>query len=118
MIHRISKRKFSRRSAHRTSLLRNLCKSLINSEQILTTLPKAKSLRSVVEKLITTGKENDLNSRRKLISKLGGSLKETDKILNVLSPRYKERNGGYTRVIKAGYRKGDCAPIAIIQFVN
>jgi large subunit ribosomal protein L17 len=117
MIHKRNKRKFSRRTAHRTSLLRNLCKSLINCEQITTTLPKAKSLRSVVEKLITAGKDNSLNSRRKLISKLGGSLKETDKIINVLSPRFKERNGGYTRVIKAGYRKADCAPIAVIQFV-
>ena len=89
MIHKRNKRKFSRRTAHRTSLLRNLCKSLINCEQITTTLPKAKSLRSVVEKLITAGKDNSLNSRRKLISKLGGSLKETDKILNVLSPRFK-----------------------------
>ena len=117
MIHKRNKRKFSRRSAHRTSLLRNLSKSLINCEQITTTLPKAKSLRSVVEKLITIGKNNSLHSRRQLISKLGGSLKETDKILNILSLRYKERKGGYTRVIKAGYRKGDWAPMAIIQFV-
>ena len=117
MIHKRNKSKLSRRSAHRTSLLRNLCKSLINCEQITTTLPKAKCLRSVIEKLITIGKKNSLHSRRQLISKLGGSLKETDKIINVLSPKYKERKGGYTRVIKAGYRKGDCAPMAIIQLV-
>lgn len=117
MIHGKNKRKFSRRTAHRTSLLRNLCKSLINHEQIITTLPKAKSLRSVVEKLVTLGKDPTLHSKRKLISRLGGGLKEVDKILDVLSVRYKERKGGYTRVIKNGYRKGDCAPTAVIQFV-
>lgn len=117
MIHKKNKRRFSRTTAHRNSLLQNLCKSLINHEQITTTLPKAKSLRSVIEKLITEGKENSLHSRRKLISKLGGALKETNKILTVLSPKFKERKGGYTRVIKAGYRKGDCSPMAIIQFV-
>jgi large subunit ribosomal protein L17 len=118
MIHRKNKRKFSRRSGHRTSLLRNLCKSLINHEQITTTLPKAKDLRCVVEKLVTTGKGDSLHARRMLISKLGGSLQEVDKLLTILSPRYKERNGGYTRIIKAGFRQGDCAPMAIIQFVQ
>jgi large subunit ribosomal protein L17 len=117
MIHKKEKRRFSRTTAHRNSLLKNLCKSLINHEQITTTLPKAKSLRSVVEKLITEGKTNSLHSRRKLISKLGGALKETDKILSVLSPKFKERKGGYTRIIKTEYRKGDCSPMAIIQFV-
>ena len=118
MIHKRKKKKLSLSSAHRISLLRNLCKSLIDHEQITTTLPKAKNLRSLVEKLITAGKKNSLHSRRKLISKLGGSVKEADKILSILSPRYRERSGGYTRVLKAGYRKGDCAPMAIIQFVH
>ncbi|WPX97027.1 50S ribosomal protein L17 [Candidatus Bandiella euplotis] len=118
MIHRKSKRKFSRRSAHRTSLIRNLCKSLINHEQITTTLPKAKDLRSVVEKLVTAGKNDSLHARRMVISKLGGGLQEADKILKVLSPRYKDRNGGYTRIVKSGFRQGDCAPMALIQFVD
>ena len=118
MLHRKNKRKFSRRSAHRMSLLRNLCKSLIDCEQITTTLPKAKDLRPMMEKLITIGKNNSLHARRNLISKLGGSLREIDKILTVLSPRYQDRNGGYTRIIKSGFRQGDCAPMAVIQFVK
>lgn len=118
MLHRKNKRKFSRRSAHRTSLLRNLCKSLIEHEQITTTLPKAKDLRRVVEKLITAGKNDSLHARRRLISKLGGGMREADKILTVLSKRYKDRNGGYTRIIKSGFRKGDCAPMAIMQLIN
>ena len=118
MLHRKNKRKFSRRSAHRMSLLRNLCKSLIDCEQITTTLPKAKDLRPMMEKLITIGKNNSLHARRNLISKLGGSLGEVDKILTVLSPRYQDRNGGYTRIIKSGFRQGDCAPMAVIQFVK
>ena len=117
MIHKKSKKKLSRRSSHRISLLRNLCKSLIDCEQIKTTLPKAKNLREIAEKLITLGKKNSLHSKRRLISKLGGGVKEANKVLNVLSPRYKERKGGYTRIIKAGYRKGDCAPMSIITFV-
>ena len=118
MLHRKNKRKFSRRSAHRISLLRNLCKSLIGHEQITTTLPKAKDLRCIVEKLITAGKDDSLHTRRKLVSKLGGGKQGADKILTILSPRYKDRSGGYTRIIKSGFRQGDCAPMAIIQFVN
>jgi large subunit ribosomal protein L17 len=119
MLHGNKKRKFSRRIGHRTSLIRNLCKSLIEHEQITTTVAKAKDLRCVVEKLITTGKGKDLlHARRKLISKLGGGLEESNKILTVLSPRYKDRNGGYLRIVKSGFRKGDCAPMAIIQFIN
>lgn len=120
MIHRKSKRKFSRGSGHRIGLFRNLCKSLINHKHIKTTLPKAKSIQGIVEKLVTLGKENSLSSRRRLISKLGGSksLNEVEKLVSQISPSFKNRQGGYTRVIKSGYRKGDCAPMAIIQFVE
>jgi len=117
MIHRRKKKKFSRRSEHRISLLNNLCKSLINHEQITTTLSKAKVLRTVIEKFITAGKDNSLHTKRRLLSRLNGSIKEVNKILSTLSPRFKERSGGYTRIIKSGYRKGDCAPMAVIQFV-
>jgi len=118
MIHKKNKAKFSRKSKHRKSLLRNLCRSLIIFEQIKTTLPKAKGIRSIIEKIVTIGKKDSLHSKRKLISVLGGSLTEVDKVLKTLSPRYKERQGGYTRVLKAGYRKGDCAPMAVIQFIT
>ena len=118
MLHRKNKRKLSSRSAHRMSLLRNLCKSLIEHEQITTTLAKAKDLRCIVEKLVTTGKNDSLHARRKLISKLGGGLREVDKVITVLSQRYKNRKGGYTRIVKSGFRKGDCAPMAVIQFVD
>lgn len=118
MLHKKNKRKLSRRSAHRMSLLRNLCKSLIEHEQITTTLPKAKDLRNVIEKLVTIGKSNSLHARRNLISKLGGGVQEANKIITVLSQKYKDRKGGYTRVIKSGFRKGDCAPMAVIQFVD
>lgn len=117
MIHKKNRAKFSRKSKHRKSLLRNLCKSLIIYEQIKTTLPKAKGMKSLVEKIVTKGKNNSLHSQRQLMSKLGGSLVAVNKILEVLSPRYKKRQGGYTRVLKAGYRKGDRAPMAIIQFI-
>jgi len=118
MIHRKNKRKFSRRSGHRIGLFRNLCKSLINHNHIKTTLPKAKSLRSIIEKLVTIGKDSSLHSRKRLISKLGGSIKEIDKLINVIAPKFKDRKGGYTRVVKSGYRKGDCAPMGIIQFIE
>ena len=117
MIHKKNQKKLGRRSAHRASLLRNLSKSLINHEQIITTLSKAKTLKIVIEKLITTGKKKSLHYRRQLISKLGGGMQEVNKILDELSIRYKERPGGYVRIVRAGFRKGDCAPMAIIQFV-
>ena len=117
MKHKKNKKKLSRRISHRISLLRNLCKALINCEQITTTLAKAKAMQGIVERLITVGKKNSLHSRRRLISKLAGSLKEVDKILYILSPRYKEVKGGYTRILKCGFRKGDSAPMAVIQFL-
>jgi large subunit ribosomal protein L17 len=110
-------RKFNRRSDHRMSMFANLCASLIKHEQIVTTLPKAKDLRPIVEKLITLGKRGDLHARRQAISELKdhGMVK---KLFDVLGPRYKDRQGGYTRVMKAGFRYGDNAPVAVIEFVD
>ncbi|MFQ3307005.1 MAG: large subunit ribosomal protein L17 [Candidatus Midichloriaceae bacterium] len=118
MHHRKSYRTLSRSTAHRKSLLRNLCISLINNGQIKTTLPKAKELRPIIEKMVTAGKANSLHARRRLISKLGGAESATNKIMTEISPKFADRNGGYTRILKYGYRKGDCAPMAIIQFVE
>src|ERR1035438_803681 len=112
MRHAKTHRKFSRRSDHRRSMLANLCASLIKHEQIVTTLPKAKDLRPVVEKLITLGKRGDLHARRQAVAKIR-DLAMVKKLFEVLGPRYKERNGGYTRVLKAGFRYGDSAPVAV-----
>ncbi|MGN7618556.1 MAG: 50S ribosomal protein L17 [Ehrlichia sp.] len=121
MRHRVAHRKFSRTSAHRISMLLNLSVSLIRHERISTTLPKAKELRPYVEKLITIGKvyrdKNLVYGKRLLISKIRNS-DTADKLIDVLSVRYKNRNGGYTRIIKNGFRKGDCAPVAIIELVD
>ncbi|KJV65448.1 MULTISPECIES: 50S ribosomal protein L17 [Ehrlichia] len=121
MRHRVAHRKFSRTSAHRVSMLLNLCISLIKHERISTTLPKAKEMRPYVEKLITIGKvykeKNLVYGKRLLISKIKNP-DAADKLIDVLSVRYKNRNGGYTRIIKNGFRKGDSAPIAIIEFVD
>ena len=117
MRHKVSKRKLNRTSSHRKSLLANMAVSLIKHEQVKTTLPKAKELAPYVEKLITLGKKGDLNARRKLYSiipeKIWGA-----KVFDVLAERYKDRNGGYTRVMKAGFRYGDSAPMAIIELVD
>ncbi|SNB62995.1 large subunit ribosomal protein L17 [Arboricoccus pini] len=110
-------RKFGRTWEHRKSMLANLASSLVKHEQIVTTLPKAKELRPVVEKLITTGKAGDLHSRRLLIARTGDEA-TASKILDVLAPRYKERPGGYLRIMKAGFRYGDNAPLAVIEFVD
>ncbi len=117
MRHSISGRKFNRTSSHRKALLKNLSNSLILNEQIKTTLPKAKDLRSVVEKIITLGKKETLHSKRRVFSILRNSL-SVDKVFNILSKRYSKRNGGYTRVLKAGFRYGDSSPMAIIEFVE
>jgi large subunit ribosomal protein L17 len=98
-------------------MLANLCASLIKHEQILTTLPKAKDLRPVVEKLVTLGKRGDLHARRQAIAQMR-DLAMVKKLFEVIGPRYKERNGGYTRVLKAGFRYGDSAAIAVIEFVD
>ena len=117
MRHKVSKRKLNRTSSHRKSLLANMAVSLIKHEQIKTTLPKAKELAPYVEKLITLGKKGDLNARRKLYSiipeKIWGA-----KVFVVLAERFNDRNGGYTRVMKAGFRYGDSAPMAIIELVD
>ena len=117
MKHKISGRKLNRSSAHRKALFKNLAAALIEHEQITTTLPKAKDLRPVIEKMITIGKKGTLHARRLLISKLPKSANH-NKIMTELPERYKKRNGGYTRIIKKGYRYGDSAPMAIIEFVD
>lgn len=117
MRHRKSGRKFSRTSSHRMAMFANMAASLIKHEQIKTTLPKAKDLRPIVEKLITLGKRGDLHARRQLLASV--SEKATvDKLMTTLAERYAERNGGYTRVLKAGFRTGDAAPMGIIELVD
>jgi large subunit ribosomal protein L17 len=110
-------RKFNRTAEHRRAMFANMCAALIKHEQITTTLPKAKDLRPVVEKLITLGKRGGLHARRQAIAELRdtGMVK---KLFEVLGPRYKDRNGGYTRIVKAGFRYGDNAPVAVIEFVD
>ena len=117
MKHNIKNKKLNRNSSHRKALLMNLSNALIKHEQITTTLPKAKALRPFVEKLLTMGKKADLLSRRKIISVIQDK-GLSKKIIEVLAPRYKERNGGYTRIIKLGNRFGDNAPTAVIEFVD
>src|SRR5512134_1032321 len=110
MRHRNSGRKLGRPSSHRKALFANLAQSLIKHEQIITTLPKAKDLRPVVEKLVTLAKRGDLHARRQAIAELRDP-PMVKKLFEVLGPRYKDRAGGYTRVLKAGYRYGDSAPV-------
>jgi large subunit ribosomal protein L17 len=117
MNHGKAHRKFNRRSDHRRSMLANLAASLIKHEQIITTLPKAKDLRPIVEKLVTLGKRGDLHARRQAIAQMR-DLAMVKKLFDVLGPRYKARNGGYIRVLKAGFRHGDSAPVAVIEFVD
>lgn len=117
MRHQMSGRKLGRKSAHRRALFANLASALIKHEQISTTLPKAKDLRPIVEKLVTLGKRGGLHERRQVISMLQ-DVKLADKLFSVLAERYKARQGGYTRVLKAGFRYGDNAPMAIIEFVD
>nr|PZN85299.1 MAG: 50S ribosomal protein L17 [Pseudomonadota bacterium] len=117
MRHRKLGRKFSRHSGHRQAMLSNLAAALIRHEQIITTLPKAKDLRRVVDRYITLAKRGDLNSRRLAAARLRDE-EMVKKLFDVLAPRYKDRNGGYTRVLKAGYRFGDSAPRAVIELVD
>ena len=117
MRHGMSGRKLNRTKAHRKALFMNLAQALVKHEQIKTTLPKAKDLRPVVEKLVTLGKRGGLHARRQLISHLQDE-KLVTKLMTVLADRYKGRPGGYTRVLKAGFRYGDAAPMAIIEFVD
>jgi len=117
MRHNLKGRKFNRTSSHRKAMFQNLSSALLKHEQIKTTLPKAKDLRSVVEKLITLSKTDSVANRRIAMARLQDAEMVT-KLFTVLGPRYKERNGGYTRVLKAGFRYGDAAPMAIIELVD
>ena len=117
MRHRMNHRGFSRHSAHRKAMFENLAAALVKHEQIRTTLPKAKDLRPVAERLITLGKRGGLHARRQIIAKLQDA-KLAEKLLTTLAERYADRAGGYTRIIKAGFRYGDNAPMALIELVD
>ncbi len=117
MRHGKAGRKLNRTASHRKAMLANMAVALIKHEQLVTTLPKAKELRPYVEKLVTLGKREDLHARRQAFARLPEE-KWASKLFDVLGPRYKERNGGYTRVLKAGFRHGDNAPMAVIEFVD
>jgi large subunit ribosomal protein L17 len=117
MRHGNAHRKLNRKPEHRRAMFANMAAALIKHEQIVTTLPKAKDLRPIVEKLITLGKRGDLHARRRAIAEIR-DVPMVKKLFDVLAPRYKDRNGGYTRVVKAGYRYGDNAPVAVIEFVD
>jgi large subunit ribosomal protein L17 len=117
MRHANAHRKLNRKHEHRRAMFANMTKALIKHEQIVTTLPKAKDLRPIVEKLVTLGKRGDLHARRQAIAQIG-DIRLVKKLFEVLGPRYRERNGGYTRVLKAGFRYGDSAPIGVIEFVD
>ena len=117
MRHGNSNRKLNRTHEHRKAMFANMVCSLIEHEQIQTTLPKAKELKKIVDKYITLGKKGSLHSRRQAISLLKQN-SAVIKLFETLAPRYKERNGGYTRVLKAGVRYGDAAPLAVIEFVD
>ncbi|GGK24711.1 50S ribosomal protein L17 [Salinarimonas ramus] len=117
MRHGFRGRRFSRTPEHRKAMFKNLSQALIKHEQIVTTLPKAKDLRPVVEKLITLAKRGDLHARRQAIARIQDETLVT-KLFDVLGPRYADRPGGYTRVLKAGFRYGDNAPMAVIELVD
>jgi large subunit ribosomal protein L17 len=117
MRHGMSGRKFSRTSSHRKAMFDNMAAALIKHEQITTTLPKAKDLRPIVEKLITLGKRGGLHCRRQALSMLQDTV-VTEKLFSTLAGRYADRKGGYLRIVKAGFRHGDMAPMAIIEFVD
>jgi large subunit ribosomal protein L17 len=117
MRHGNAHRKLGRKPEHRKAMFANMAAALIKHEQITTTLPKAKELRPVVEKLITLGKRGGLHARRQAISQIR-DVAMVKKLFDVLGPRYKERNGGYCRILKAGFRYGDNAPVAVIEFVD
>ena len=117
MRHGFRGRRFNRSAEHRKAMFANMSAALIKHEQIITTLPKAKDLRPVVEKLVTLGKRGDLHARRNAMSELRDAAM-VKKLFDVLGPRYKARPGGYCRVLKAGFRQGDNAPMAVIEFVD
>ena len=117
MRHGAAYRKLGRTTSHRTAMFANMAASLIKHEQITTTLPKAKELRPFVEKLVTLAKKGDLHARRQAISQVR-DVPQVGKLFETLGPRYSERNGGYIRIMKAGFRHGDNAPMAVIEFVD
>ncbi|WP_375613139.1 MULTISPECIES: 50S ribosomal protein L17 [unclassified Bartonella] len=117
MRHSKSGRKLNRTASHRKAMFANMATSLIEHEQIVTTLPKAKEIRPIVEKLVTLGKRGGLHARRQAIAALGDAGKVA-KLFDTLAPRYASRNGGYLRIMKAGFRTGDNAPMAVIEFVD
>ena len=117
MRHKLGYKKLNRTSEHRKALIKNMLNSLIKYEQITTTLPKAKVLKPQADKIITLGKKQNLQNTRKLISRLQSKV-TAKKVFDILSKRYNSRKGGYTRIIKAGFRYGDKAPMAIIEFVD
>src|SRR5215813_14641953 len=117
MRHGMNGRKLNRTSSHRKAMFNNLAHALVKHEQIKTTLPKAKDLRPIVEKLVTLGKRGGLHARRQILASLKDE-KMAEKLMTVIAERYKSRSGGYTRVLKAGFRYGDMAPMAIIEFVD
>ena len=117
MYHGRAKRRFNRTAEHRKAMFANMAVALITHEQIVTTLPKAKDLRPIVEKLVTLGKRGDLHARRQVIAQIGneGVVK---RLFDTIAPRYADRNGGYLRIMKAGFRHGDNAAMAVIEFVD
>jgi large subunit ribosomal protein L17 len=117
MRHGSTNRKLNRTSAHRKAMFANMSASLIKHEQIVTTLPKAKELRPIVEKLITLGKRGDLHARRQAVAQMRDET-QVKKLFATIGPRYKDRNGGYIRIMKAGFRFGDNAPMAVIELVD
>ena len=117
MRHKLGYRKLNKTSEHRKALFKNMLNSLIKYEQITTTLPKAKELKPQIDKVITLGKRNNLASKKNLFTQLQ-SKTSVDKLIKVLSQRYEKRNGGYTRIIKSGFRYGDNSPMAVIEFVD
>ena len=117
MRHKIAHRKLNRTASHRKAMFANMSSSLVEHEQIVTTLPKAKELRPFVEKLVTLAKKGDLNSRRIAISRMRNK-EQAKKLFDVIGPRYADRQGGYIRIMKAGFRYGDNAPMAVIEFVD
>jgi large subunit ribosomal protein L17 len=117
MRHGNAHRKLNRTAEHRRAMFANMCVALIKHEQITTTLPKAKELRPIVEKLVTLGKRGGLHARRQAIAQIR-DVAIVRKLFDVLGPRYKERQGGYTRIMKAGFRFGDNAPLGVIEFVD
>jgi len=117
MRHANAHRKLNRTAEHRRAMFANMAAALIKHEQITTTLPKAKDLRPIVEKLVTLGKQGSLHARRQAIAEIR-DVAMVKKLFDVIGPRYQGRNGGYTRVLKAGYRYGDSAAVAVIEFVD